>query len=213
MSAGLHRVWSVWKERTPTTFYSSVALDWTLYPHWLINPMTNSSVTRFMMSEGKECKIPCITAPICTGFMDLSELISSQCRMLVYHCTFFQFVSLSKNELKQPVCSIEQQVSSSSAQTLISHSCFVVVVFLLLFFLFCFFVFQDHLYAPNHIQSVKRSEFFKCNVQLFQRYYCSKVRATCCAMTKMFWEVSNVRGFFCLFVFFVFFITISLRFN
>lgn len=128
----------------------------------------------------------------------------SVCCMLVYHCTFFQFVSLSKNEFKQPVCSIEQQVSSSSA--LNSNSNFTLLLCCCFVFGFFFVFFQDHLFAPTHIQSVKRSEFFKCNVQLFQRYYCSKVRASCCAMTKMFWEVSNVRG-----VFFFFNITISLR--
>lgn len=57
---------------------------------------------------------------------------------------------------------------------------------------FCFPSFPFSVYVLKCDVS-KRSEFIKCNVQLFQRYYCSKVRATCCAM-MMFWEVSSVRS-------------------
>lgn len=139
-------------------------------------------------------KIECVTiAPICTDLMDLSGRISFQCcALLVYHCAFFRYVSPKKirNSLR----------AASSSKCLLALLCiFVFYLFLhliiLSFFSSFFFVFlfqRDHVslllgqetHKWTYLKTCQKGDFILCNVKLF--YYCSKVQATCCAMTECF---------------------------
>lgn len=48
----------------------------------------------------------------------------------------------------------------------------------------CFFLLLGRNSQVNLFKTCQKGDFILCNVKLF--YYCSKVQATCCAMTEEF---------------------------